>query len=76
MSNNRSNRFTWAVDLLQIEPGMMILEIGVGAGLLATEICSRLTTGFYIGLDKSSPMIQKAIRRNAPVYFGRQFAIY
>ena len=66
MSETSLNRFTWAADLLQIEPDMTILEIGVGAGQLAVEICSRLTKGFYIGLDKSSPMLQKAIRRNAP----------
>ena len=65
MSEATLNRFSWAADLLQIEPNMNILEIGVGAGQLAVEICSKLSTGFYIGLDKSSPMLQIAIQRNA-----------
>ena len=59
-----SERFTWAVHVLQIKPTQNILEIGCGAGLLAEQIACRLTTGKLIAIDKSSPMLEKAKKRN------------
>ena len=57
-------RFKWAVELLDVKPSQNILEIGCGAGLLAEEIASKLTTGKFIAIDKSLPMLEKAKKRN------------
>jgi ubiquinone/menaquinone biosynthesis C-methylase UbiE len=57
-------RFKWAVELLKVKPTQNILEIGCGAGLLAEEIASKLTTGKVIGIDKSLSMLGKAKKRN------------
>jgi 2-polyprenyl-3-methyl-5-hydroxy-6-metoxy-1,4-benzoquinol methylase len=59
-----SERFTWAVSVLNIKPKDLILEIGCGAGILAEQIANRLTTGSITAIDKSAPMINLACRRN------------
>jgi SAM-dependent methyltransferase len=57
-------RFKWAVELLNVKPTQNILEVGCGAGLLAEEIASKLTTGKFIAIEKSLPMLKKAKKRN------------
>lgn len=57
-------RFTWAVDMLQLEPSDHVLEIGCGVGLMAELIGSKLVDGKLVAIDKSSFMIDKAKRRN------------
>lgn len=57
-------RFAWALSLINPEPHHKILEIGGGAGLLADLLSSELTTGTYLGIDKSRAMTGKAIKRN------------
>jgi ubiquinone/menaquinone biosynthesis C-methylase UbiE len=59
-----NERFTWAAELLSINPSDHILEIGCGAGLLAEEIATRLISGKYLAVDKSAPMLAKAQKRN------------
>ncbi len=60
-----SERFTWAVSVLNIKPTDNILEIGCGAGVLAEQIANKLTIGTITAIDKSMPMINMARRRNS-----------
>jgi protein-L-isoaspartate O-methyltransferase len=57
-------RFTWAVDLLDIKSGDHIMEVGCGVGFAVEEIAARLTTGKIMAIDKSAVMIAKASERN------------
>jgi SAM-dependent methyltransferase len=58
-------RFLWATELLEIKPTDHILELGCGAGILAEQIATRLTSGKLIAIDKSSSMVDKAQQRNS-----------
>ena len=57
-------RFDWAVDVMNIKSNDRVLEIGCGAGLLAEQILKKLKEGFLTAIDRSGPMIEKAIKRN------------
>lgn len=62
-SNLLRNR--WAVDLLELEPGMRVLEIGYGPGFALQQVCERLgEAGRAFGLDHSETMTRMAWRRN------------
>lgn len=67
MANRSSNRRrnAWTVELLNIQPGDRVLEIGCGPGL-ALEMCAaRVGDGRVVGLDHSQTMIDQALARNA-----------
>jgi ubiquinone/menaquinone biosynthesis C-methylase UbiE len=49
---------------LHIKPTDRVLEIGCGQGVAGTFICEQLTTGCYVGVDRSEKMISTATRRN------------
>jgi tRNA A58 N-methylase Trm61 len=57
------DRFIWAVKLMDIKPSEQILEIGCGAGTLASLIAEKLSDGRITAMDQSNSMIQKA-RKN------------
>jgi ubiquinone/menaquinone biosynthesis C-methylase UbiE len=57
-------RFLWAAKLMRVQPADTVLEIGCGAGLLAEQIASRLSTGHLTAIDRSAAMIAKAQKRN------------
>jgi ubiquinone/menaquinone biosynthesis C-methylase UbiE len=52
------------VDELHIKPTDRVLEIGCGQGVAGTFVCEQLTTGIYVGIDRSKKMIDAATRRN------------
>lgn len=58
-------RLVWAVDGLDVQPGDQILEIGSGRGVAADLICHRLTSGRFVGLDRSATATSAAEVRNA-----------
>lgn len=58
------DRFLWAVELMKIKPDEHVLEIGCGAGILSDLIAGHMVTGSVLAIDKSSPMIDKAKKRN------------
>lgn len=60
-----SDRIERFVESLKIRPGDRVLEIGCGQGVAAALICSKLTTGTYVAIDRSEKMVAAAAKRNA-----------
>ncbi len=65
MANRASNRKRnlWTVDLLAIDPGDTVLEIGCGPGLAAEACLTSLQTGKYVGIDHSRVMLNQTAQR-------------
>ena len=57
-------RIKWAVDLMDVQPGDQVLEIGCGPGAGAEAICSRLETGKLFAIDRSESGVDRTRRRN------------
>jgi SAM-dependent methyltransferase len=53
-----------ALDLMEIEPADVVLEIGFGSGLLIAGLTAQIATGFVAGIDVSNSMVRQASRRN------------
>jgi SAM-dependent methyltransferase len=64
MAGKASERFVWAVDILEIRPADRVLEVGCGHGVAISLVCERLTTGTITAIDRSRKMIEMATRRN------------
>lgn len=60
-----ANRQQWAVDMMAIDPGDQVLEIGCGRGVAVSLVCPRLASGKITAVDRSAVMIRAAILRNA-----------
>ncbi len=56
-------RIRWAVDLIDVQPGDQVLEIGCGDGAAAELICSRLETGRLFAIDRSESGVDRTKRR-------------
>lgn len=57
-------RIKWAVDLMDVQPGDNVLEIGCGPGAGAELICARLQTGKLFAIDRSESGVDRTRRRN------------
>jgi len=55
----------WTVNLLDVQPSDVLLEIGFGPGYAVQEVAKNLTTGKIAGVDFSRTMVASAKRRNA-----------
>jgi SAM-dependent methyltransferase len=65
MASKASERFVWAVETLEIDPGDSVLEVGCGHGVAVSLVCERLGPGGRItAIDRSQKMITTASRRN------------
>lgn len=53
-----------AVEMLDVQPGDHVLEIGFGHGRTVRALASRAGNGFVAGIDPSTTMIRQATRRN------------
>jgi ubiquinone/menaquinone biosynthesis C-methylase UbiE len=62
---NRVNKaiINSTIEVLQIEPGLQILEIGFGGGTALSQIAARLQTGAVCGVDISPDLVHKAERK-------------
>ncbi len=52
------------VDLLQLQGGEQVLEIGFGPGVGIARLVARLPSGHVSGIDSSGVMLRQASRRN------------
>ncbi len=64
MTDRIAPRIRWAIETMDIQPGDRVLEIGGGHGVAATLVAERLTTGHFLGIDRSAKMTEAAHRRN------------
>jgi ubiquinone/menaquinone biosynthesis C-methylase UbiE len=58
-------RIRWAVDLMDVQPGDNVLEIGCGPGYGAELIAERLETGKLFAIDRSESGVDRTKRRCA-----------
>jgi cyclopropane fatty-acyl-phospholipid synthase-like methyltransferase len=58
-------RIHCAVEILAVEPGDRVLEIGGGPGVAASLVCERLDVGRLLLIDRSTAAIERTRRRNA-----------
>ena len=66
LANRPSNieRSRWTVDLLNVQPGDHVLEIGFGPGLAIAQVAGLAPQGRIVGVDHSALMVDRASRRN------------
>jgi len=57
-------RYRWAVEILDVQPDDLILEIGCGYGHSIPLICEKLTTGHLTAIDRSEKMVSDASAAN------------
>lgn len=67
MSRSAPDRYRWAVDILSVQTGDVILEIGCGYGHSIPLICEQLRTGSLIAIDRSEKMVAAASASNHQV---------
>lgn len=65
MSPQVAARHVAMVEALGLTGDESVLEVGCGGGVAATLVCERLTTGSYLGIDRSATQVAAAAKRNA-----------
>lgn len=73
-SSNRE-RGRWTVELLQIDPGDRVLELGCGPGVALEYVARRLRSGTVVGIDHSPVMAKQAMRRNREAIASRRMLV-
>ena len=67
MANRPSNieRNEWTLELLALEPGDRLLEVGFGPGIAIAQASRTITRGLIAGIDHSEAMLHQARKRNS-----------
>ncbi|MBN1200727.1 MAG: methyltransferase domain-containing protein [Anaerolineae bacterium] len=65
MIRQNGERNTWAVTLLDVQPGERVLEVGFGPGLTIQQVAASAPDAFFAGVDYSDLMVRRAQARNA-----------
>lgn len=60
-----SKRILDIVNLLPLEEGLRVLEIGCGTGVAAREICARFKNIYVLAIDRSDKAIAQSIASSA-----------
>lgn len=68
-------RIRWAVEILDVQPADQVLEVGCGQGEAAEVICSRLTTGKLLAIDRSESGVDRTKRRCAEFVSAGRLAV-
>ncbi|MGH8931219.1 MAG: class I SAM-dependent methyltransferase [Egibacteraceae bacterium] len=64
MARGNADVNAWAVDLLAVQPGDRVIDVGCGPGLAVEAAAAKATSGLVVGVDHSDVMIEQATRRN------------
>jgi cytochrome P450/ubiquinone/menaquinone biosynthesis C-methylase UbiE len=56
---------TWAIDLMKVRPGDLVLDVGCGGGMAVKLLAARAADGEVVGVDYSEEMVRQTARRNA-----------
>lgn len=64
MAIKNRERSEWVIELLQVRPNDLILEVGFGSGADIGRVSALATQGFVAGIDRSDVMVKQAGRRN------------
>jgi ubiquinone/menaquinone biosynthesis C-methylase UbiE len=65
MAWENRERNAWAVDVLDVQPGDAVLEIGFGPGLAVKRLAEAVGDGIVAGVDRSAIMVAAARSRVA-----------
>ncbi len=64
MSIKNSDRVSWTLENLHLNPSDILLEVGYGPGVTLKKVANNLTSGFIAGIDHSEIMLEQASRKN------------
>ena len=65
MATDISPRLLAIVDALPLRPGMRVLEIGSGPGVMAREMAARIGDGHLLAIDRSAKAIAQLVSGSA-----------
>jgi ubiquinone/menaquinone biosynthesis C-methylase UbiE len=65
----------WTIELMDIQSGNSVLDIGCGGGMAIKEIAKIATGGFVAGVDYSEIMVRQALKYNAAEVCAMRVAI-
>ncbi len=69
-------RVRWAVEVLSVDPGDRVLEIGCGRGIAARAIAEQLRSGRITAIDRSATAIAGAKANNAADVRSRRVRLH
>lgn len=77
MAKRQSNidRNRWTLDLLRLEPGDHVLELGPGPGITLGLILDRVPNGSVVGVDHSATMLSQCRRKNRDAYENNRLSL-
>jgi protein-L-isoaspartate O-methyltransferase len=62
MARTNADCAAWVAELLEIEPGDSVLEVGFGPGIAIQRVSELAPAGNVAGIDQSREMVEQAYR--------------